>query len=413
MKNKVFCTFLLFLCCSIVYSADNPYNNDSIIDISSLDEIPNALCYSRDDIKKVIFCDSLKEIGRSVFENCYNLEDIVIPDGCESILDDAFNGCVSLNTIQIPSSVSYFGTRAIQQDAVMIVEKHSKAEEYAKENNIDYVYSRDEIIATNVIGPILKTCWNQPIDYFYGIITVDYYNNSEEPHYFITKGKYDVQDNDQGLCLCIAFGQIFKHLNINIYGSQRYSNYYKDMDSDRVNIDSLPRYINYINPGADRDVPWVLEKITKDSIFNDNLCRYIENVAFAMKMEWRTSESPMDFGDMEKHIPAHFKSYPITAKNKTKIESLIRDNLKNDRPLYAGISFDIGHAVVIDGIRTRKRKTEVHVDFGWGGSYNMWIALDAPINVYKIHGGFFEKIIEVIPLSGDELKEWKPFRSNK
>lgn len=183
MKLRALSLLLFLLHWSIVCSNNSRVcGNDSILDLSEIKKIEYFSYVGRDDIKHIIFSDSLKEIGQFAFHKCYNLDDVKLPDGCEIIQPSAFRGCVSMKTIQIPSSVSFIGVDAIPLDAVMIVEKRSEAKRYAKENDIRFVYKKKFPISNDEIGPILKTCWNQPI------------------HYFYSKEKYGEESDEVGMC---------------------------------------------------------------------------------------------------------------------------------------------------------------------------------------------------------------------
>ena len=97
-----------------------------------------------ESLRTIEWPDSLKSIGKSAFRGCINLTDLVIPKGCKYILDDAFDGCDSLKTVEIPASVTYIGLWAIPVDAKMIVAKRSAAEQYARKFGITYSYGRGQ-----------------------------------------------------------------------------------------------------------------------------------------------------------------------------------------------------------------------------------------------------------------------------
>lgn len=404
MKEIILNILFLLIFCGVCTSADSQNVIDSTLNISCIYDITSFAFAERNDIKTVVFSDSLGSIGICSFYECHNIENIVIPDGCKSIMTEAFAGCTSLKTIEIPYSVTCFGVNSIPLDVLVIVKKGSKAEKYAKKHNIDYVYKRGCSNVSDVVGPILKTCWDQPIKYFY----------SEE--------KYGTEGNGDGLCEYVALGQILKHLNLNVYGSCKYSTttsvYYRDFDINHIDIDNLPAYINPLQ-NIDMDSAQVAT-YKRDSIKNVELYNFLENVAIASEHGWRNElvKRRRNFSILQ-HTPIKIEKYYVNTKSKTNVETIIRKSLMDNRPLYAEI-YNLGgtsHAVVIDGIREKNGKTEIHIDFGWGGINNRWTELCVPIkviwdeNIQSVSKKGIIFIYDIIPLEGDELKEWKPYRS--
>lgn len=406
MKEIIQNISFLLIFCGVGISAYSQNIMDSTLNISCIQEVAICAFQERNDIKTVIFSNSLKSIGVQSFYKCHNIENIVIPDGCKSILDRAFEGCTSLKTIKIPFSVTYLGVNSIPHDVLMIVEKGSKAEKYAKKHNIDYVYDRvpNQSDVSDVVGPILKTCWDQPLDYFY------------------SKKKYGKKSNGDGLCDCVAWGQILKHLNLSVYGSRKYSStvrkYFRDFDANHTDLDNLPVYICPLQ-SIDMDSAQVTS-YKRDSIKNVELYNFLENIAIAIEHGWRREEvKSKEVFPICQHTPIRIITYNADAKHKTSVETIIRKSLMDDRPLFAyidkfdGISY---HAVVIDGIRKKNGKTEVHIDFGWGGDQNRWTELCVPIKIaIDNHKQGVSKrgviyIYDVIPLEGEESKEWTPYR---
>ena len=81
-------------------------------------------------------------IGNEAFRLCQNLLSVSIPDGVTSIGDRAFYGCWFLSHITIPDSVTSIGDGAFEACALtLIVSRDSWAEEWCKDNGIDYIYS--------------------------------------------------------------------------------------------------------------------------------------------------------------------------------------------------------------------------------------------------------------------------------
>lgn len=344
--------------------------------------IPTGQYRWRNDIKKVIFPDSLLSIGYCAFLGCRNLVDVSIPNGCEGIYDGAFEACTSLRTIKIPSSVKYIGPYAFPLDAVLLVSKGSYAELYARNNGMDFNVGRGQI--KKVIGPILKTQWNQPLDYFY------------------QQDKYGEDQNGDGVCHAIALGQIFNHLGLNVYGARSYATsdhvYYGDFDQNRVDMSALPAYME------------------RTPTLNKEFYQYIENLAIASEHGWSNEEEVHEVGyTIGQHVPVHFKIHYLRNEGKVNLEKIIRKSLKKNIPVYAGMQGKTtpGHAVVIDGIRKKNGYTEVHLNFGWGGYANRWTPLQSSVRVRGGDGNKYYRvsyIYEITPLDKNELKEWKPFR---
>ena len=362
-------------------------------------------------LRTVKLPSSLKTIGPRSFENCNSLVSVTIPNGCKEIQDEAFSRCVSLQTVQIPASVKDIGTNmyvhCFPTDVLLIVERGSYAERYAQKMQYSYVYSRDQI--KNSIGPILKTHWDQPLDYFY----------SPEKYGF---GKYYKWNSEDGICYIISFAQIFYHLGLKVSGARSYTTsdhmYYKDFDENKVNMKQLPAYFGH------------------NSYENTELVEYIENLAIACEHPWRKEHKRAEISyltSLEEHVPFQYKGYSVNWKNKVERENLIRKKLEKNIPLYAGLK-GFSHAVVIDGIRERNGETEVHLNFGWGGQDNRWTPLLKNVTLYseKTKGKLIinpetweleemktdmsmkfsgvEYIYEILPLNEKELKEWKPYR---
>lgn len=81
-------------------------------------------------------------IGNEAFRLCQNLLSVSIPDGVTSIGDRAFYGCWFLSHITIPDSVTSIGDGAFEACALtLIVSRDSWAEEWCKDNGMDYIYS--------------------------------------------------------------------------------------------------------------------------------------------------------------------------------------------------------------------------------------------------------------------------------
>ncbi len=85
---------------------------------------------------------TVKVIGEQAFIACYSLKDVVIEEGVEKIEDGAFRDCKEIESIVIPSTVTEiigFDPAYENPKATITVTAGSYAEQYMKDNGIDYV----------------------------------------------------------------------------------------------------------------------------------------------------------------------------------------------------------------------------------------------------------------------------------
>ncbi len=78
----------------------------------------------------------------AVFQKCTSLTSVSIPENVNTIGDACFKDCTSLTSVSIPDSVTLIGDRAFSGcDAItVIVSSGSEAEQYCKDNGINYTY---------------------------------------------------------------------------------------------------------------------------------------------------------------------------------------------------------------------------------------------------------------------------------
>lgn len=95
-----------------------------------------------DDLQVIVFGSGMRTIeDGGAFLNCMNLRQVILNDGLEYIGSNCFTGCDSLKEIEIPSSVTKIHLTAFYNcadDLTIIGEAGSYAEQYAKENNINF-----------------------------------------------------------------------------------------------------------------------------------------------------------------------------------------------------------------------------------------------------------------------------------
>lgn len=122
------------------YAFNGCFNLTSIIIPKSVIEIyPYA--FASCNFTSITIPDSVITIGGFAFYECNLLSHIDIPDSVTSIGSYAFYNCSSLASITIPDSVTSIGSGAFGECSSLTVtcNSGSYAEEYCKENNINYV----------------------------------------------------------------------------------------------------------------------------------------------------------------------------------------------------------------------------------------------------------------------------------
>lgn len=89
-----------------------------------------------------ILSNLLKTIPDQCFYRCSSLSEVTLPDNLEKINKFAFAGCTSLTYVEIPVSVNDINRTAFADDPNLTlgVYFNSYAYQYAKDNNIPYVF---------------------------------------------------------------------------------------------------------------------------------------------------------------------------------------------------------------------------------------------------------------------------------
>lgn len=97
-----------------------------------------AFAYS--GLKTIELPTSILVIADSLFSGCENFESIKIPHGITEINSNAFANCPLLQSVDIPGTVQKIADDAFEKsnNVALIVESGSYAEEYAKEQQMDY-----------------------------------------------------------------------------------------------------------------------------------------------------------------------------------------------------------------------------------------------------------------------------------
>ena len=92
------------------------------------------------NLESVVLPTTMARVTKWLFSGCTSLRDLVIPDSVTLIESDAFYNCTSLRDLVIPDSVTSIGSDAFTgcDNLIIVCNKGSYAEVYAKENGIPY-----------------------------------------------------------------------------------------------------------------------------------------------------------------------------------------------------------------------------------------------------------------------------------
>lgn len=96
-------------------------------------------------LNQVELGQTLTTIGKHAFIACKNLSEISFPESLKEISEQAFADCDKLTTVTIPKSVEVIGEKAFGKDIAHAKDfkicgyKNSAAEEYAKNNQVEFV----------------------------------------------------------------------------------------------------------------------------------------------------------------------------------------------------------------------------------------------------------------------------------
>ena len=128
----------------------------------------------REDIVGIALPETVNSIGAEAFAGCVNLTSFEVPEGVTS-LEDTFLGCTSLATATIPATVTSISEETFFTNEgqpiprlVIYCMEESAAEEYARENDIEYVADR-----------VLPDAWD-------GTVDVSWYDPSESEYFIST-----------------------------------------------------------------------------------------------------------------------------------------------------------------------------------------------------------------------------------
>ena len=219
------------------------------------------------------------------------------------------------------------------------------------------IQSKDRLLqatpeSSNIKAPLLSTTWNQG----------KYYNEKcpkdpEGPDGHVYAG-----------CVATAMTQIMKYYNWPLRGKGRHS-YESDYGTLSVNF-GRTRY------------KWK-KMPNKLSSYNNSVATLLYHAGVAVDMQYSAEGSGAYMRDADKALKTYFR-YQTSGRafknnmTTTEWETLLKTELDKNRPVfYAGYGTG-GHAFVCDGYDySDKNNKKYHFNWGWGGYYNGYFALEA------------------------------------
>lgn len=138
---------------------------ENIVFPATLQEI-STHCFSKcGNLRSITIPGTVRKINYSAFRDCRSLKEIIISEGVNEIDDNAFSYCEKLKYISLPSSLTKISNSAFSngstsfkivalpeklssiiesfadaRNALFLIAKDSKAEEFAKANDLKYKY---------------------------------------------------------------------------------------------------------------------------------------------------------------------------------------------------------------------------------------------------------------------------------
>ena len=131
-----------------ILDAGNIIEKPGEVSRSTFSIIDYSASQARVDLNPVKFCKEANIIiKRKAFYGCRNLEELILPEWTRVIENKAFGECTNLEKIYIPENIYEIAEDAFMEcpNVTLYVTKGSYAEEYAKENDLSYVYDTIQI----------------------------------------------------------------------------------------------------------------------------------------------------------------------------------------------------------------------------------------------------------------------------
>lgn len=127
-------------CFKYYYDDDDEYYYYNVYDETDFN-YSNAKWYGCIGLTGITIPESVKYIGSHAFDGCDAIVKVEFNEGLQVIGANAFLGCKGVDLVKIPQSVTKFGVNALDFSAVKVIAGYidSAAENYAKENNVQFV----------------------------------------------------------------------------------------------------------------------------------------------------------------------------------------------------------------------------------------------------------------------------------
>lgn len=118
----------------------------SVMIPAGVTSIGDSAFFECSGLTELLITEGVVSISRSAFIRCKSLTDVTIPSSVTSIGDSAFYGCEGITRVTVPDSVTSIGTKAFYEcdQLTLAVTKGSYAEQYAKENDLHYIFTEPD-----------------------------------------------------------------------------------------------------------------------------------------------------------------------------------------------------------------------------------------------------------------------------
>jgi len=224
------------------------------------------------------------------------------------------------------------------------------------------------------VGPLLTTGWHQNYPY-----------NSDCP----------MGDGDRCVvgCVATAMAQIMWYHQWPPAGEGSHTYYWGGDNS--CGGSTAGQYLT-----ADFSDPYIYQST------NENLAEINYEVGVAFEMDYGACGSGAYFTPALSALPGNFRyhnSIGIRNRNNYSAQTwfdLIVDQINQGFPLLYGIT---SHAIVCDGWRTDLGFNQYHINYGWGGTYTAWYAVDDIQCDWGCYLSHEQIVMNIIPTSG---KPW-------
>ncbi|SLM29559.1 exported hypothetical protein [Desulfamplus magnetovallimortis] len=198
-------------------------------------------------------------------------------------------------------------------------------------------------------------------------------------------------DNYRCGCWSTAIAQILYYYRLQPFGSITYdttTGYSLNENLDEYQFD----WDLFVNEFDD---------LTDDESINE-VARYVYYTSLVIQKNFNTGtymiSSSERAEELEKHYSCDVEIFTLSSSSMEVLKDIISSEIESCRPVMLYLDHpDIGHAVVIDGIRVVDNIFYVHVNMGSQGPKNGWYDFDTPIlGVYEVN-----KILTINPLDFD------------